>query len=53
MSLWRSMKLKTLNGKNLIQFKDLGTQFGQLITKQFLCMEDLKMKLQIFLPIQF
>ena len=47
------MKLKTQNGKNLIQFKDLGTQFGQLITKRFLCMEDLKMKLQTFLPIQF
>jgi len=42
------MKLKTQNGKSLIQYKDLGTLFGQLITKQFLCMEGLKMKLQIF-----
>jgi len=47
------MKLKIQNGKSLIQYKDLDTQFGQLITKQFLCMEDLKMRLQIFQPILF
>jgi len=42
------MRPKILNGKNLIQFKDLGILFGTLITAQFTCMVVLRMKPQIF-----
>ena len=47
MFLWRSMRLRTQNGRNLIPFKDSDTPFGPMTTRQSTCTVDSRTRPQI------